>query len=169
MDPWGTPQVRGATEETVFPMPTEKVLSHRMDLKQLRAWLRIPTQCSRCKIRMVWSTISNAELRSNRTRITESPEMADNRMSFSTLRRADSVLWFLLKPDWNVSKILFVYRNVCNCNNTDFKFAIKGKLGIGLKWDKTVVSKLGFFKIGLTKTCLQKLGTDPVRTLIYNF
>lgn len=48
-DPWGTPQVRGATEETVFPMPTEKVLSQIKDLNQLMAWHRIPTHCSRCK------------------------------------------------------------------------------------------------------------------------
>lgn len=92
MDPWGTPQVKGATDETEFPKPTEKVLSHKKDLKQLRARPRMPTHCSRREIRIVWSTVSNAALRSSKTRITESPESTDTRISFNTLSRADSVL-----------------------------------------------------------------------------
>lgn len=38
---------------------------------------------------------------------------------------------------------------------------------MGLKLVKTDVSKLGFFKISLTKACLQKLGTDRVRKLLF--
>lgn len=53
MDPWGTPHVKVATDETEFPMPTEKVMSHKKDLNQLRARPRMPTHCSRrVEIRM---------------------------------------------------------------------------------------------------------------------
>lgn len=91
MDPRGTPQVTGATDETEFPLSTEKVLSHKKDLNQLRASPRMPTLCSRHKIRIVWSTVSNAALRSSKTRINES---IDTRISFKYSR-----LRFLLKPD----------------------------------------------------------------------
>jgi len=43
-------------------------------------------------------------VRSNKSKTTQLPESTPHRMSLETLRRADSVLWPALKPDWNLSK-----------------------------------------------------------------
>lgn len=37
MEPWGTPQARGATEEEASPVITEYVLFHKYDLNQSKA------------------------------------------------------------------------------------------------------------------------------------
>ncbi len=117
---------------------------------------------------MAWSTVSNAALKSKSIKITESPESTDNRMSFKTLNSADSVLWFVLKPDWNLSRIILASRKLCNCSSTVFSriLAMKGRLEIGLKFYNSVVSKLGLFNIGLTIACLQRAGTEPKRRLL---
>ncbi len=89
----------------------------------------------------------------------------DSNMSFNTLNSADSVQWFLLKLDWYfyLSRILFTSGKLCNCSDTVFSriLAIKGKFEIGLKFDKSVVSKFGLFNIGLTMAFLQRAGTEP--------
>lgn len=99
MEPWGTPQVRGATNETEPPMTTEKVLFVRKDLNQIRALPWMPTYCSRRDSKIPWSTVSNAAARSKSIKMPESPESTDNKMSFITLSKADSVLWLVLKLD----------------------------------------------------------------------
>lgn len=43
MEPWGTPYVRGATEEDALPMATEKVLLDKYELNHLRAVSLMPT------------------------------------------------------------------------------------------------------------------------------
>ena len=48
-------------------------------------------------------TVSKAALRSRRRRMVREPESEESRRSFVTLIIAVSVLWWVLKPDWNVS------------------------------------------------------------------
>ncbi len=55
---------------------------------------------------MQWSTVSNAALKSNSTKTAQFPESTNNNKSFTTLKKADSVLCLDLKPDWKGSNIL---------------------------------------------------------------
>ncbi len=48
---------------------------------------------------MLWSTVSNAAVRSRRMRRDGEPESAASRRSFVTLTKAVSVLWPGRKPD----------------------------------------------------------------------
>lgn len=48
-------------------------------------------------------TISNAELRSKRTKATAFPLSVAKKMLFATFRSADSALCNFLNPDWKVS------------------------------------------------------------------
>jgi len=59
----------------------------------------MPTEYSSWDNRVLWSTVSKAEVKSNSIKITESPASVTNSMSLETLKRADSVLCRGLKPD----------------------------------------------------------------------
>jgi len=90
MNPCGTPLSMGAGCECASPIFTEKDLFKRKDLNHASAVPQIPTSFSRRVNKISWSMVSNAALRSNKTRTAEDPE--SNR-SFETLIKADSVLW----------------------------------------------------------------------------
>ena len=53
--------------------------------------------------RKEWLTVPKAALRSRRRRTVREPESEESRKSFVALIRAVSVLWWVRKPDWNVS------------------------------------------------------------------
>ncbi len=92
IDPCGTPQERCAAEEVCFPMNTENFLLFKKDWNHFRTSC-MPTRFSSREIRIVWSTISKAELRCKRTRATALPLSVASIMSLVTFNRADSVLW----------------------------------------------------------------------------
>lgn len=100
--------------EQILNMLTEKVLLERKDLIHSRAVSLILTVFSKRVIRILWSVVLNAALRSNKINITDSPESTEVKMSFNTLSRAVSVLWLVLNPDWNFSKISFWTKKACN-------------------------------------------------------
>ena len=75
-----------------------------------RAVPLISTQCSRRKIKILWSTVSNAAVRSSRIRMAQSPVSVVNSRSLKTFSSADSVLWRALKPDWKGSRRLCVLK-----------------------------------------------------------
>ncbi len=82
---------------------------------------------------MQWSTVSKAMLKSNRTRTAQFPESTDNKMSFVTLNRADSILCLALKADWKGSKILLEIKYGVSWFKTKLRtFRKKGNLEIGL-------------------------------------
>ena len=70
-------------------------------MNQERAESVMPKDFRRLR-RMEWLTVSKAALRSRRRRMVREPE-SKSRRSFVTLISAVSVLWWVLKPDWNVS------------------------------------------------------------------
>lgn len=53
-----------AVDDTESPIVTENVLLVNDNLNQLNAKPEIPTHCLRCSIRIAWSTVSKAGLRS---------------------------------------------------------------------------------------------------------
>ena len=103
----------------------------------------MPTVCVIWSVRISWSTMSKTALRSNKTKIEHSSESAVNSKSFDTLRRADSVLWRALKPDWNFSKMLEMGR----------KFF---RMVAWLEW-----SRLGLLNRHWTTAFLKQDGTMP--------
>ncbi len=64
MDPWGTPQIIGATDEENLPNSTEKVLSLIYELHHCKAITPIPNKRSNRQRRILWSTVSKAAVRS---------------------------------------------------------------------------------------------------------
>lgn len=83
----------------------EKLLSLKYDLNQFRAVPLIPTQDSKRDKRMLWSTVSNAAVKSRCTSTVASPESIVKSKSLKTFERAVYVLWRDLKPDWNFSEM----------------------------------------------------------------
>ncbi len=73
IEPWGSPDVSGAAEEVQLPILTEKYLSDKKDLNQLRTEPFIPKWDCNLDKTNVWLTVSKAADKSRRTRITESP------------------------------------------------------------------------------------------------
>ena len=78
--------------------------------------------------------MSNAALRSNRTKMAQDPVSTVRRMSFFTLSRADSVLCRVLKPDWNLSRMEYVCKYEDTCVKTIFSrtFERNGSFEMGL-------------------------------------
>lgn len=155
MEPWGTPQVSGAAIEQYSLRWTEKILSVRYDWNHLTAVPLMPMHCSRHDKRILWSTVSKAAVRSRSTRIAELPESTVKRRSLNTLKRAVSVLWRDLNPDWNFSQMPWLSKNVCSWIKTTLSRDLdrKGSLEIGLKLDKTEGSRLFFLIRGCTTAC----------------
>ena len=81
-------------------------------MNQFKALPEIPTQSSNLCNKIAWSTVSKAALRSSRTK-TET--LSASVLSFVTLIRTVSVLWWGLKPNWKVSKALLDRRNSVSC------------------------------------------------------
>ena len=79
--------------------------------------------------------MSKAAVRFRSTRTAESPESTVKIISLKTLKRAVSVLWCGLKPDWNFSYTSLLIKNVCNWLTTTFSRILdrKGSLEMGLK------------------------------------
>ncbi len=115
IDPCWTPQERCAAEKD-----TENFLLVKKDWNQFKTVPWMPTRFSSREIRIVWSTISKAELRSKRTRATALPLSVASIMSLVTFNRADSVLWSFLNPDWKVSYNELDSRKECSWVNTTF-------------------------------------------------
>lgn len=107
--------------------------------------------------------MSNAELRSKRNKIEQSPLSALTKRSFVTFKRAVSVLCIALKPDWNFSKMVLKFIKVISWFETIFSktFDKNGSLEIGLKLFKTSGSSDTFFKRGWTTAFLKLEGTMP--------
>ncbi len=120
IEPWGRPQVRWAIEEEKVPSLTKNFLSDKNDWIHLRTVPFRPASDSNLDIKIEWSTVSNAADKSKRTRTTESPESVAKRISFNTLKKAISVLWADLKPDWKISVIQLRFRKNCSWSNTIF-------------------------------------------------
>ena len=85
--------------------------SEKYDLNQFRVVPLTLINCSSLCNTIWWSIVSNAALRSNRTRTDTNPWSEAIRRSLVTLARAVSVLWLALNPDWKSSYILFSWRN----------------------------------------------------------
>ena len=68
MEPCGTPQVIAIFSEEESPMEIKNSRQVRYDLNQSKTISDRPTQCSSLCIRISWSTVSKASLRSRRTR-----------------------------------------------------------------------------------------------------
>lgn len=76
---WGSPDSRGAAEDVEFP--TEKYLSDRQDLNQLRTE----------PFNSTWEFNLDWRDKSKRTKITALPASVETKTSFKSLNRADSV------------------------------------------------------------------------------
>ena len=72
-------------------------------MNQVRAVPVMPSEEWRRKMRMEWSIVPKAVLRSRRLRMEREPESAERRMSFVIFKRAVSVLCLEQKPDWKGS------------------------------------------------------------------
>ncbi len=107
-------------------------------------------ECRRWR-RMLWSTVSNAELRSRRIKRDGEPVSAFISRSFVTRTKADSVLWPERKPDWNFSNSLFCFKWTRSCAATTFSSTLErnGSLEMGLYLSKTSGSKVDFLRRGL--------------------
>ncbi len=120
MDPWGTPQIIGATDEENLPNSTEKVLSLIYELNHCKAIPPIPNKRSNRQRRILWSTVSKAAVRS-RSRSTVFLQLSTaSKMSLNTLSKADSVLCCAEKPDWRGSVNLASFKKEINCEYTTF-------------------------------------------------
>ena len=143
------------------PRETNSVLSVRYDVNQFRAESESPmVECRRC-MRMRWSTVSNAAVRSRRMRSDGEPASAVISRSLVTLTRAVSVLWPERKPDWNFSYRLLDLRWLWSWAATAFSstFDKKGRLEIGRKLANTSGSRLGFLSSGLMTAAFRAVGT----------
>lgn len=134
MNPWAIPQ-RVANDEWHLPWETEKLLSDSFDLSHSKAVAL--TCCSRWEIKTLWSNASQAAVKCKSISMTESPKPMVKKIPIKTFKSADSVLWFALKPDWNTSEILGVFKKGCSCKISTFSkiLEMKRKLEIGLKLD----------------------------------
>ena len=95
-------------------------------MKQFKALPEIPTQSSNLCNKISWSAVSKAALRSSRTKTETLRASVFRRISFVTLIRAVSVLWWGLKPDWKVSKALLDRRKSESCWYTTFSRTMPG-------------------------------------------
>ncbi len=86
-------------EEKIYPSLTTYFLLDKNDWNHFRTVPERPTQDFILLINIEWLIVSKAADKSKRTRTTESSISEAKKMSFNTLRRADSVLWAALKPD----------------------------------------------------------------------
>ncbi len=141
IEPCSTLQESLAGNEEKLPNLTEKLLFVKYE--QLRTVPWMPTKCSSRDKRVLWSTVSNAKVKSNRISITESPGSVANKVSLRTCNKADSVLCRGLKPDWKVSEIWFALWKDCSWINTVFSsaFVINGRFEMGRKWLKLLASR----------------------------
>lgn len=160
MDPWGIPHLRGADEDVNSPMVTEKLLFVKYQFKTTPS---IPTNLSSCEIRISWSIVSNAALKSSNTKTAAFPESTVNKISLRTFKSADSVLWCFLKQDWNSSTIKFSFKKDYNWIRTAFSsiFERNYNFEIGLKLFNSFEFRLVFLIKGCTIACLKISGTDP--------
>ncbi len=85
------------------------------------------------------------------------PESTVKMISLKTLRRADSVLWRGLKPDWNFSKISFLSKKDNSWVAITFSNTLdkNSSLEMGWKLERTEGSRLGFLISGCTIACLR--------------
>lgn len=129
---------------------------------------QMPVKWSNRATRVLWSTVSKAAVRSNKTRITWSPESFARRMSLKALSKADSVLCRVLKPDWEISRTLCSSQNHFSWAWTTFSkiLEIKGSLEMGLKLASTLPSRPGFLSRGWTTACFKLGGTTPEDRLL---
>lgn len=115
----------------------------------------MPTHCSKCDHKIPWSTVSKAAIKSRRIRVAEVPGSPVSRRSLVTRKRAVSVLWYGLKPDWNFSSISLEARKDWSWLKTTISKTLdrNGSLEIGLKLDKSEGSKFLFWIRGWTVAC----------------
>lgn len=90
--------------------------------------------------------ILKAALKSNSRSITKFPESTDNKISFYTLKRADSVMWCFLKPDWKDWKTPFESKKFNNWAETTFSriLEIKRDYKLAKNLRENLTSRLDF-------------------------
>ena len=161
-EPCGTPWLTLVRTDDLL-ICTNWNQSDKYDWNQLRAVpLMLINCCSLCN-KMWWSLVSNAALRSNRTRTDTNPWSEAIRRSFVTFAKAVSVLWLGLKPDWKSSYTLLSLTNSHSRLATTFSRISdrKGRLDIGLWFAKTSGSRVDFLRRGLITASLKDCGTCP--------
>ncbi len=92
IEPCSTPQDSLAGNKDKLPNLTEKLIFVKYDLNQIRTVPWMPTKCSSRDKIILWSTVSKAEINSNRISITESPELVANKVSLRTRNKADCAM-----------------------------------------------------------------------------
>ena len=92
-EPWGTLQVRGIGFDLQPFMHTIWEWKDRYDLNHSSAWPWTPRDASSFN-RISWSTVSNAEDRSNNTMAVIFPTSISCNMKLDTYERRVSTLWF---------------------------------------------------------------------------
>lgn len=98
-EPWGTPWVRYNEFDEVSFTFTYCVRSDKYETNQSNAPPRIPKRVESLRIKIVWSTVSNAADKSRRTRMTEWPLSIAVTISSSTFFNAVFGSWNFLYAD----------------------------------------------------------------------
>jgi len=97
-EPCGTPQVTGTVVETKLPYFTENALLVRYDFNHFKTVPYIPTNWDYRFMRITWSIVSKAALKSNKIRAAALPPSRIKRRSLTTLKSAlklvTTVTWF---------------------------------------------------------------------------
>jgi hypothetical protein len=107
--PWGTPEVIGREGEVYPSMYVLCVLLQRYDLSNARGRPLMPRLYS-LSSRMLWSTVSNAFLRSISITRQELELFSWFWIKELILRRASEVDLALVNPYWESSRMLYVVR-----------------------------------------------------------
>ncbi len=100
MEPWGTPHDSPVASDVIWFAKTLNQLPERQQENQSETDPDIPTRSRSLLIIILWSTVLQADRRSNKTKTLCLPESADIIMSLETLSKAVSVECILWKPDW---------------------------------------------------------------------
>ena len=98
-EPWGTPWARYNEFDKVSFTFTYCVRSDKYETNQSNTLPRIPKWVERLRIKIVWSTVSNAADKSRRTRMTEWPLSIAVTISLSTFFNAVFGPWNFLYAD----------------------------------------------------------------------
>lgn len=138
-EPWGTPWVRYNDFDKVSFTFTYCVRSDKYETNQSNALPRIPKRVESLRVKIVWSTVSNAADKSRRTRMTEWPLSIAVTISLSTFFNA------VFGP-WN-----FLYANNFHIYGFLLSFALKQRLEAIREWPNIGFKQ--FFLRGNSVSC----------------
>ena len=102
-DPCGTPYDKGTILDFTPLINTDCCRWDKYDLNQLRAASRRPMYYRSLDSKISWSVVSNAALKSNKSKITHCFSSTALRIQSWIQVRAVSVLWYFLWEDWRHS------------------------------------------------------------------